>query len=132
MTCSPTRPAVAASRSAIGRATALGFAEAGAHVLVVGRREGPLKEMAALHPHIEIVAVDVCADGTPAEIVRTVVARWGRLKTTGDESGFPQPRIFLPAGPARVAVVRTARVRRSVERGTTRALPCCCAVHPGP
>lgn len=37
----------------IGRAAALRFAEAGATVVVTGRREAPLRELAARHPGID-------------------------------------------------------------------------------
>ncbi len=78
---------VTGAGSGIGRATAVAFAEAGAHVLGVGRRQGPLEETAALHRNIEIVAIDVCADGAPAEIVRTAIARWGRLDHLVNNAG---------------------------------------------
>ncbi|MFD5631150.1 SDR family NAD(P)-dependent oxidoreductase [Streptomyces sp. NPDC127072] len=70
---------VTGAGSGIGRATAVAFAEAGAHVLGVGRREEPLKETASMNRNIEVLAVDVCEDGAPAEIVSTAVQRWGRL-----------------------------------------------------
>ncbi|MFK4119875.1 SDR family NAD(P)-dependent oxidoreductase [Streptomyces longwoodensis] len=78
---------VTGAGTGIGRATAVAFAEAGAHVLGVGRREEPLKETAALHPPIEIIAVDVCADGAPAEIVHTAVTRWGHLDHLVNNAG---------------------------------------------
>ncbi|WP_447041808.1 SDR family NAD(P)-dependent oxidoreductase [Streptomyces sp. DSM 118878] len=70
---------VTGAGSGIGRATALAFAEAGAYVLGVGRRAEPLKETAAAHDNIADLAVDVCADGAPAEIVSHAVREWGRL-----------------------------------------------------
>ena len=48
---------VTGAGSGIGRATAVAFAEAGAHVLGVGRREGLLKETAAAHENIDVLAV---------------------------------------------------------------------------
>ncbi|AZP23032.1 SDR family oxidoreductase [Streptomyces aquilus] len=70
---------VTGAGSGIGRAIALTFAEAGVHVLGVGRREEPLKEIAAANGNIEVLAIDVCQDGAPAEIVSTAVQKWGRL-----------------------------------------------------
>ncbi|MFJ5270788.1 SDR family NAD(P)-dependent oxidoreductase [Streptomyces sp. NPDC088358] len=70
---------VTGAGTGIGRATAVAFAEAGAHVLGVGRREEPLKETAAAHADIEVLAIDVCADGAPAKVVSAAVERWGRL-----------------------------------------------------
>ncbi|WP_419664726.1 SDR family NAD(P)-dependent oxidoreductase [Streptomyces sp. 2-1] len=45
----------------------------------MGRREGPLKESAALHRGIDILAIDVCGEGAPAEVIRTAIQRWGRI-----------------------------------------------------
>ncbi|MFD7409324.1 SDR family NAD(P)-dependent oxidoreductase [Streptomyces sp. NPDC059866] len=70
---------VTGAGSGIGRATAIAFAEAGARVLGVGRREEPLKETAAANDNIEVLAIDVCEDGAPAEVVSAAVQRWGRL-----------------------------------------------------
>ncbi|GGX81684.1 SDR family NAD(P)-dependent oxidoreductase [Streptomyces fructofermentans] len=78
---------VTGAGSGIGRATAVAFAEAGAHVLGVGRREEPLKKTAAMNSNIKILAVDVCADGAPDEIVRTAVQQWGRLDHVVNNAG---------------------------------------------
>lgn len=78
---------VTGAGSGIGRATAVAFAEAGAQVLGVGRREAPLKETAALHPRIGILAIDVCAEGAPAEVIRTAVRRWGRIDHLVNNAG---------------------------------------------
>ncbi|MEU9976352.1 SDR family oxidoreductase [Streptomyces sp. NPDC051014] len=78
---------VTGAGSGIGRATAVAFAQAGAHVLGVGRREKPLKDTAAIDGNIEILAIDVCDDGAPAEIVRAAVRRWGRLDHLVNNAG---------------------------------------------
>jgi NAD(P)-dependent dehydrogenase (short-subunit alcohol dehydrogenase family) len=78
---------VTGAGSGIGRATAVAFAEAGAQVLGVGRREAPLKETAALHSRIGVLAIDVCADGAPAEVIRTAVRRWGRIDHLVNNAG---------------------------------------------
>ncbi|MFD7714120.1 SDR family NAD(P)-dependent oxidoreductase [Streptomyces sp. NPDC059786] len=78
---------VTGAGSGIGRATAVAFAEAGAHVLGVGRRAEPLKETAAAHAGIDILAIDVCADGAPAEVVAAAVERWGRLDHLVNNAG---------------------------------------------
>ncbi|GGT33404.1 SDR family NAD(P)-dependent oxidoreductase [Streptomyces chromofuscus] len=70
---------VTGAGSGIGRAAAVAFAEAGAHVLGVGRREEPLKETAAAHHNIDVLAIDICGDGAPAKVVSAAVERWGRL-----------------------------------------------------
>jgi NAD(P)-dependent dehydrogenase (short-subunit alcohol dehydrogenase family) len=70
---------VTGAGSGIGRAIALAFAQLGAQVLGVGRREEPLKATAALHSGIDILAIDVCGEGAPAEVIETAVQRWGRV-----------------------------------------------------
>ncbi|MGW3415149.1 SDR family NAD(P)-dependent oxidoreductase [Streptomyces sp. NPDC000888] len=70
---------VTGAGSGIGRAIALAFAQLGAQVLGVGRREEPLKATAALHSGIDILAIDVCGEGAPAEVIETAVRRWGRV-----------------------------------------------------
>ncbi|MFD7437978.1 SDR family NAD(P)-dependent oxidoreductase [Streptomyces sp. NPDC059861] len=79
---------VTGAGSGIGRATAVAFAKAGAHVLGVGRREEPLKETAAAHPGgIDVLAVDICEDGAPARIVSRAVEKWGRLDYLVNNAG---------------------------------------------
>ncbi|KOG75886.1 MULTISPECIES: SDR family NAD(P)-dependent oxidoreductase [Streptomyces] len=78
---------VTGAGSGIGRATAIAFAEAGAHVLGVGRREEPLKEMAGAHDNIEFLAIDICGDGAPAQVVSAAVERWGRLDHLVNNAG---------------------------------------------
>ncbi|MEW2263338.1 SDR family NAD(P)-dependent oxidoreductase [Streptomyces sp. NPDC047853] len=70
---------VTGAGTGIGRAAAIAFAEAGAYVLGVGRRKEPLKETAAAHPGIEVMAIDICGEGAPGKVVRAAVERWGRL-----------------------------------------------------
>ncbi|MER7938076.1 MULTISPECIES: SDR family oxidoreductase [unclassified Streptomyces] len=78
---------VTGAGSGIGRATAVAFAQAGAHVLGVGRREKPLKDTAAIDGNIEILAIDVCEDGAPAQVVGAAVRRWGRLDHLVNNAG---------------------------------------------
>lgn len=78
---------VTGAGTGIGRATAIAFAEAGARVLGVGRREEPLKETAAAHGHIDVLPVDIRADGAPARVVDEAVRRWGRLDHLVNNAG---------------------------------------------
>jgi NADP-dependent 3-hydroxy acid dehydrogenase YdfG len=70
---------VTGAGSGIGRATAIAFAQAGAHVLGVGRREANLHQTARAHPPITAFVADICADGTPATVINEAIDRWGRV-----------------------------------------------------
>lgn len=78
---------VTGAGSGIGRATAVAAAEAGAHVLGVGRREGPLAETAAGNRAIATFAADVCAEGAPDAVVGAAVQRWGRVDVLVNNAG---------------------------------------------
>ncbi|WP_440070290.1 SDR family NAD(P)-dependent oxidoreductase [Streptosporangium sp. OZ121] len=78
---------VTGAGSGIGRATALAFARAGAHVLGVGRRAETLRDTAARHPGIDVLAADVRADRAPGAIVDAAIERWGRLDVLVNNAG---------------------------------------------
>ncbi|WP_327392067.1 SDR family oxidoreductase [Streptomyces sp. NBC_01186] len=80
----PTRPrtvVVTGAGTGIGRATARAFAAEGAHVIAVGRREGPLAE-AATEPGagtITPLAADITHEDAPARITAAALEATGRL-----------------------------------------------------
>jgi NAD(P)-dependent dehydrogenase (short-subunit alcohol dehydrogenase family) len=78
---------VTGAGSGIGRATAIAFARAGAHVLGVGRRAEALRDTAAQHPGIEVLAADVTADGAPRTVIDAATERWGRLDVLVNNAG---------------------------------------------
>ncbi|MGY6653709.1 SDR family NAD(P)-dependent oxidoreductase [Amycolatopsis sp. TRM77291] len=78
---------VTGAGSGIGRAAALAFARAGAHVLGVGRRRQALDATAGLHPGIAVVAADICADDAPEAVVRAAVERWGAVDVLVNNAG---------------------------------------------
>ncbi|MEU4537218.1 SDR family oxidoreductase [Streptosporangium sp. NPDC023825] len=78
---------VTGAGSGIGRATALAFARAGAHVLGVGRRVEPLRDTADRHPGIAFLAVDIRADQAAQTIVDAAIDRWGRLDVLVNNAG---------------------------------------------
>ncbi|MGW9453662.1 SDR family NAD(P)-dependent oxidoreductase [Streptomyces sp. NPDC055632] len=64
----------------IGAATARAFADAGAHVLVVGRSEGTLKETAdGYGDRIRVLAADISDPKTPDLVVETALREFGRI-----------------------------------------------------
>ncbi|TMR96490.1 SDR family NAD(P)-dependent oxidoreductase [Nonomuraea basaltis] len=79
---------VTGAGSGIGRAAALAFARAGAHVLGVGRRASALEDTAAQHPGIAVLAADICGGEQAARaIVDAVIERWGRLDVLVNNAG---------------------------------------------
>ncbi|MBC2868429.1 SDR family NAD(P)-dependent oxidoreductase [Streptomyces mexicanus] len=78
---------VTGAGSGIGRATALAMAEAGAHVLGVGRRRSALEETAALHPGIATLAVDVRLEQAPELIIGAAIDRWKQLDVLVNNAG---------------------------------------------
>ena len=71
---------VTGAGSGIGRATAHAFADEGAHVVAVGRREAALVETAGHDPsRISPLVADLTAADGPETVVRTALDRHGRL-----------------------------------------------------
>lgn len=78
---------VTGAGSGIGRATAIAFAQAGAPVLGVGRRETHLRDTANAHPAITPFVADICADGAPAAVIDEAIGRWGRIDVLVNNAG---------------------------------------------
>jgi NAD(P)-dependent dehydrogenase (short-subunit alcohol dehydrogenase family) len=78
---------VTGAGSGIGRATAIAFANAGAHVLGIGRREASLLQTASEHPAVATFVADVCADGAPEAVIEEAARRWGRVDVLVNNAG---------------------------------------------
>jgi NAD(P)-dependent dehydrogenase (short-subunit alcohol dehydrogenase family) len=78
---------VTGAGSGIGRATAVAFAQAGAHVLGVGRRKANLHHTANTHPPITAYVADICADGAPAAVIDEAIGRRGRIDVLVNNAG---------------------------------------------
>lgn len=78
---------VTGAGSGIGRATAIAFAQSGAHVLGVGRRQHALADTARQQPGIDVLATDVRGQDAPEAIIRAAVGRWGRLDVVVNNAG---------------------------------------------
>lgn len=64
----------------IGRATAEEFITEGAKVVVIGRREEPLKQLAAAYPgHVTYLQADVASSGEAKKVIDFALAEHGRL-----------------------------------------------------
>jgi NAD(P)-dependent dehydrogenase (short-subunit alcohol dehydrogenase family) len=80
---------VTGAGSGIGRATAHAFADAGAQVLAVGRREAPLAATATHDPaRISPLVADITAGDGPESIVRTALDRHGRIDVLVNNAGI--------------------------------------------
>lgn len=77
--------------SGIGRATALSLAEQGAKVLITGRNENRLAEVASISDAIETLRADSADIESGARIVAAATDRWGRLDLIVNNSGAGQP-----------------------------------------
>lgn len=78
---------VTGGSSGIGRAAALGLADRGAKVLITGRREGPLTEVAAAHPNIAGFIADAAQPKDAERTVARAVNLWGRLDVLVNNAG---------------------------------------------
>ncbi|MGE8941835.1 SDR family NAD(P)-dependent oxidoreductase [Leptospira interrogans] len=78
---------VTGGSSGIGRAAALGFAAQAANVLITGRREEPLVEVAAVHPNIIGHVADVARPDDASHTVAQAISRWGRLDALVNNAG---------------------------------------------
>ena len=74
--------------SGIGRAIAQRFAKDGAYVVIVGRKENPLKEAAAADEKISYVAGDITKTETIETIISTVEKRFGHLDILVNNAGW--------------------------------------------
>jgi NAD(P)-dependent dehydrogenase (short-subunit alcohol dehydrogenase family) len=71
----------------IGKAAACRFAEAGALVVVTGRREAPLQALARQQPGIDYVVADAGNADDAVRTVATVIERHGRLDVLVNNAG---------------------------------------------
>ncbi|KUJ55859.1 SDR family oxidoreductase [Streptomyces sp. NPDC093228] len=78
---------VTGAGSGIGRATAIAFAESGAHVLGVGRRKDALEETAGAHSGIAVLPLDIREEGAAERAVATAVEKWRRLDVLVNNAG---------------------------------------------
>jgi NAD(P)-dependent dehydrogenase (short-subunit alcohol dehydrogenase family) len=71
----------------IGRAAALQFAQAGAWILVVGRRATPLEEVAGVSDRIVPLMADIQHEADIGNIVHSAIKRWGHIDVLVNNAG---------------------------------------------
>lgn len=88
---------VTGAGSGIGLATARAFAEAGASVVLAGRREEPLRaaaeDLAATGHQALVVRCDVADETQVASMIEQTVAKFGRLDFGFNNAGVMQSRV---------------------------------------
>jgi NAD(P)-dependent dehydrogenase (short-subunit alcohol dehydrogenase family) len=78
---------VTGAGSGIGRATALAFAQAGANVLIAGRRAGSLASTAAGHRSISALPADLREQDAARRVTEKAMAEWGRVDVLVNNAG---------------------------------------------
>lgn len=73
--------------SGIGAETARRFADGGASVLVVGRRDDVVNEVAASHPRIEAATGDMRSAEDVDRVVKTMISLWDRVDVVVNNAG---------------------------------------------
>lgn len=79
---------VTGASTGIGRETALGFAAADAHVVLVARNADQLRELASTHPRFLAIPTDVTRDDDVRRLVETTLAKFGRVDILVNNAGF--------------------------------------------
>ena len=74
--------------SGIGKSISLRYAEEGAKVVIIGRKEDPLKETASLNENISYVVGDITKDESVKELVGFVKDKFGRLDILVNNAGW--------------------------------------------
>ncbi|TDD05257.1 SDR family oxidoreductase [Nonomuraea deserti] len=78
---------VTGAGSGIGRAAARAFAQTGAHVLGVARRNQTLEETAAGQPRIAVHAADLRDPHAPQHVIDTAIRLWGKVDVLVNNAG---------------------------------------------
>lgn len=82
---------VTGGSSGIGRATALALVAQGAKVLITGRSDERLAEVAAISDAIATLRADSADADSGTQIVAAATSKWGRLDLVVNNSGAGQP-----------------------------------------
>jgi NAD(P)-dependent dehydrogenase (short-subunit alcohol dehydrogenase family) len=94
----------------IGRAAANLFAEAGARVVITGRRPEKLKRVAESSANIDFVVADAASPEDSSRTITSTIERWGRLDVLVNNAGAGAILPLEAATPAAIKEIFTANV----------------------
>ncbi|MGP3964731.1 SDR family NAD(P)-dependent oxidoreductase [Nonomuraea sp. 3N208] len=101
---------VTGAGSGIGRAIAVAFAQSGARVLGVGRRQAALHETAKRHPNIATLTADLHDRDAAQTVVDAAFARWQRLDVLVNNAGATAVMPLAETSADRIAELFTLNV----------------------
>ena len=110
---------VTGGSTGIGAAVALQLAQAGAKVVITGRKEATLRASAARHPGISYVVADIAKPEEVARSLEEVKTRFGRLDALINNAGILEIVPLADAAPDHVRRTWETNVAGLIE--TTRA-----------
>ena len=79
---------VTGGSSGIGKAIAQRYAKEGGKVIIMGRKEAVLQEMAAIDENINYVAGDITQDAAMEKVINTARKTFGRLNVLVNCDGW--------------------------------------------
>lgn len=82
---------VTGASSGIGKAVATQMLAAGYRVVLAGRRESALREVAGTHPNALVIPTDVTVLAQVEALFAQIVQHWGRLDVLFNNAGIPGP-----------------------------------------
>lgn len=109
------RALITGAGTGLGRACAHGLAQAGAEVVLLGRREAPLKQVAEELESYGAKGVVVTGDVTDRESLESARSRWGRLDVLVNNAGFNRPETFPEITNESIDDILDLNVRAAIE-----------------
>ncbi|KGQ70042.1 oxidoreductase [Chelonobacter oris] len=108
--------------SGIGRETAKRLADDGAQVIIIGRGEAALQEVAAYHTQIDYLTADVASSDDIAKVMAEIKRRFGRLDILVNNAGIAPNTPFESLQMAQYDRIFNVNVRGLIDV-TRQALP---------
>jgi NAD(P)-dependent dehydrogenase (short-subunit alcohol dehydrogenase family) len=107
---------VTGAATGIGRGITECVLKSGANVTIVGRREGPLRELEDLYGDaVTVVARDICAPGAAGQIVAAAIDTFGGLDAVVNNAGLARFGRLDAIDPAQFDAMFDVNVRAPAE-----------------